>query len=54
MNRLPRLRMFAGPNGSGKTTIKAVISPEMVGTYINPDDIEKYIKIKWLFRFQNF
>lgn len=40
----PRLRMFAGPNGSGKSTIKAVveaeIGPELLGVYINADDIE--------------
>ena len=41
---VPRLRMFAGPNGSGKSTIKAVvedeIGPELLGVYINADDIE--------------
>jgi predicted ABC-type ATPase len=41
--QVPRLRMFAGPNGSGKTTIKTVIRPELLGMYINPDDIEKNI-----------
>ena len=40
----PRLRMFAGPNGSGKSTIKGVIEPELLGIYINPDDIEKEIR----------
>ena len=35
--------MFAGPNGSGKSTIKSVIRPELLGVYINPDDIEKEI-----------
>jgi predicted ABC-type ATPase len=40
---IPRLRMFAGPNGSGKSTIKGVIEPELLGVYINPDDIEKEI-----------
>ena len=40
----PRLRMFAGPNGSGKSTIKGVIEPELLGVYINPDDIEKEIR----------
>ena len=37
--------MFAGPNGSGKSTIKSVIAPELLGVYINPDDIEKDIRI---------
>lgn len=40
----PRLRIFAGPNGSGKSTIKSVIRPELLGVYINPDDIEKEIR----------
>ena len=44
MNNIPRLRMFAGPNGSGKSTIKSVIRPEMLGIYINPDELEKEIK----------
>ena len=43
MNR-PRLRMFAGPNGSGKSTLNGVISKELLGVYINPDEIEKEIK----------
>lgn len=51
MNNIPRLRMFAGPNGSGKTTIKSVISQEMVGIYINPDEIETYVHE---FKFLNF
>jgi hypothetical protein len=40
---IPRMRKFAGPNGSGKSTIKGVIEPELLGVYINPDDIEKEI-----------
>ncbi len=40
----PRLRMFAGPNGSGKSTIKSVIRKELLGIYINPDEIEAEIK----------
>lgn len=41
----PRLRMFAGPNGSGKTTVKVNLArpPQWFGVYINPDDIEKSI-----------
>ena len=38
---IPRLRMFAGPNGSGKSTMKSVIRSELIGIYINPDEIEK-------------
>lgn len=41
----PRLRMFAGPNGSGKSTIKEVLEPELLGVYINPDEIEKSIRM---------
>lgn len=41
---VPRLRMFAGPNGSGKSTIKSVIEPELLGVYINPDDLESEIR----------
>ena len=44
MNDFPRLRMFAGPNGSGKSTIKSVIRSELLGIYINPDEIEKDIR----------
>jgi predicted ABC-type ATPase len=44
MNDLPRPRMFAGPNGSGKSTIKSVIRSELLGIYINPDEIEKDIR----------
>lgn len=39
-----RLRVFAGPNGSGKSTITSVISQELLGIYINPDDIEREIR----------
>lgn len=45
MNKgIPRLRMFAGPNGSGKSTFKSMIRSELLGTYINPDEIEKKIR----------
>lgn len=40
----PRLRMFAGPNVSGKSTIKSIIRKELLGVYINPDEIEADIK----------
>lgn len=39
-----RLRMFAGPNGSGKSTFKSIIRHELLGIFINPDDIEKEIR----------
>ncbi len=45
MNKeVPRIRMFAGPNGSGKSTFKSIIRPELLGIYINPDEIEKEIQ----------
>lgn len=40
----PRLRMFAGPNGSGKTTVKNGLPPSLFGVYVNPDDLEKTIR----------
>ncbi len=36
--------MFAGPNGSGKSTFKSIIRPELLGIFINPDEIEKEIR----------
>jgi len=36
--------MFAGPNGSGKSRIQSVIGRELLGVYINPDDIENGIR----------
>ncbi len=36
--------MFAGPNGSGKSTIKSVVPPELLGVYLNPDEMEKEIR----------
>lgn len=40
-----RLRIFAGPNGSGKTTIlKNLINEIPFGIYVNADDIEKSLK----------
>ena len=40
----PRLRMFAGPNGSGKSILKSYLSKELLGVYLNPDEIEQEIK----------
>jgi predicted ABC-type ATPase len=40
----PRLRMFAGPNGSGKSTLKSYLPKELLGVYINPDDLENEIR----------
>jgi predicted ABC-type ATPase len=40
----PRMRMFAGPNASGKSTLKSVLPPELLGIYLNPDEIEASIR----------
>ena len=32
--------MFAGPNGSGKSVLKSYLPPELLGFYLNPDEIE--------------
>jgi predicted ABC-type ATPase len=45
----PRVRMFAGPNGSGKSTLKTLLLPELLGVYINPDEMEKGIAASGLF-----
>ncbi len=50
----PRLRMFAGPNGSGKSTIKSVIRHELLGVYVNPDEIEAEIKRNDLLDLRSF
>jgi predicted ABC-type ATPase len=36
--------MFAGPNGSGKSTLKSVLRPELLGVYLNPDDMEQAVR----------
>ena len=36
--------MFAGPNGSGKSTLKSVLRNELLGVYLNPDEIEQGIR----------
>lgn len=49
---LPRLRMFAGPNGSGKSRIKSMVEerhPDILGTYLNPDNLEADIKARGRF-----
>jgi predicted ABC-type ATPase len=46
MASTPRLRMFAGPNGSGKSTLNEVLAPELLGVYLNPDQIEAAIRAR--------
>jgi predicted ABC-type ATPase len=36
--------MFAGPNGSGKSFLKSYLPKELLGIYLNPDEIEQEIK----------
>jgi len=36
--------MFAGPNGSGKSTLKSYLPAELLGVYLNPDEIEDSIR----------
>lgn len=38
------MRMFAGPNGSGKSTLKPLLPLELLGVYLNPDEIEDEIR----------
>ncbi len=45
--KIKRIRVFAGPNGSGKTTIIKNFPKKIpLGIYINADDIEKEVKEK--------
>jgi len=46
--------MFAGPNGSGKSTIKSVIDSNLIGIYVNPDEIELEIKQVGFLDFDRF
>jgi len=50
--------MFAGPNGSGKSTIKVVvesaIGSDMLGVYINPDEIEEGIRLSCVLDLASF
>ncbi len=42
--------MFAGPNGSGKSVLKSSLRPELLGVYLNADEIEQAVKRDgWLY-----
>ena len=50
-----RMRVFAGPNGSGKTTIiKSLQDIIPFGVYINADDIELMLKETKVLLFSSF
>lgn len=36
--------MFAGPNGSGKSVLKSYLPSELLGVYLNADEIEEEVK----------
>ena len=36
--------MFAGPNGSGKSILKSYLPKELLGVYLNPDEMEQEIR----------
>ncbi len=49
------MRVFAGPNGSGKTTIVTDLEDKIpFGVYVNADDIEKLLKEIKTLHFDNF
>ena len=51
---IPRLRMFAGPNGSGKSTLKNVLPEELLGFYLNPDEIEQELRTNGYLDFSDY
>lgn len=54
---IKRMRVFAGPNGSGKTTIfKGILSENQVnlGVYVNADEIEALLKSKEFIDFDSY
>ncbi len=46
--------MFAGPNGSGKTTVKHGLPANLFGIYINPDELEKEIRDEGVVSLEQF
>lgn len=46
--------MFAGPNGSGKSTLKTVLPAELLGVYLNPDEIEAHIRQQGFLAVEDF
>jgi predicted ABC-type ATPase len=50
----PRLRMFAGPNGSGKSRLKGYLSPDLLGLYLNADEVELSVRNDGYLDFNQF
>jgi predicted ABC-type ATPase len=46
--------MFAGPNGSGKSTLKSILPKELLGVYLNPDEIEQDIRQRGFMDFATY
>ena len=57
MEKVKRLRIIAGPNGSGKTSFYVALSKmgsPHLGTYINADEIEHTLKTKGILSFSEY
>ena len=46
--------MFAGPNGSGKSTLKSCLPEELLGVYLNPDELEQEIRRQGFLDFNTY
>jgi predicted ABC-type ATPase len=46
--------MFAGPNGSGKSLLKSYLPNELLGVYLNPDEIEQAIRSQGFLDFTTY
>ena len=46
--------MFAGPDGSGKSTLKLYLPSNLLGVYLNPDEIEETIRQQGFLDFAAF
>ena len=55
MSNQSKIRLFAGPNGSGKTSLYNIISKTyQSGIFINADEIEKTLQTKGLIDLTDF
>jgi hypothetical protein len=46
--------MFAGPNGSGKSTLRSKLPKELLGVYLNPDELEQEIRRQGFLEFKSY